>query len=231
MSDRLYIVDLHGMEQSAVDLDDPTNLVFDYMRRIGDLIDVMSPVRPAPLRVLHIGGAGMSLPRYVAATRPRSSQIVLEPNVELTSQVRARAPLPARSGIRVRAVDGATGIVGVADASQDLVILDAFEQGEVPEDLTTVDFVAQVRRVLAGRGVFVANLVDHRPFPRVRSLVGLARGLGAVVVGAEAATAKGRRRGNVLVACGPVPWPAFGTPAPTEYRVYTGHTVADTFGA
>lgn len=231
MSDRLYIVDLDGMEQSAVDLDDPTNLVFDYMRRIGDLIDGMSPARPAALRVLHVGGAGMSLPRYVAATRPRSSQIVLEPNLELIVEVRALAPLPARSGIRVRGVDGASGILGVADASQNLVILDAFEHGEVPRELITVDFMEQVRRVLAERGVFVANVVDQRPFPHVRSLVGLARGLGAVVVGAEAATVKGRRRGNVLLACGSVPWPAFGTPSPTDYRVYTGHRVADTFGA
>lgn len=231
MSDRLYIVDLDGMEQSAVDLDDSTNLVFDYMRRVGDLIDGLSPARPAPLRVLHIGGAGMSMPRYVAATRPRSSQIVLEPNVELIDEVRVQAPLPARSGIRVRVVDGASGILGVAEASQNVVILDAFERGEVPEELMTAGFLEQVQRVLVGRGVFVANVVDQRPFPHVRSLVGLARGLGAVVVGAEAATAKGRRRGNVLVACGAVPWPAFGTPSPMDYRVYTGRTVADTFGA
>ena len=231
MSDRLYIVDLDGMEQSAVDLDDPTNLVFDYMRRIGDLLDGMSPARPAPLRVLHVGGGGMSLPRYVAATRPRSSQIVLEPNVELIDEVRAQAPLPARSGIRVRGVDGASGILGVADESQNVVILDAFEHGEVPEELMTAGFLEQVQRVLVGRGVFVANVVDQLPFPHVRSLVGLARGLGAVVVGAEAATAKGRRRGNVVVACGAVPWPAFGTPSPMDYRVYTGRTVADTFGA
>ena len=173
----------------------------------------------------------MSLPRYVAATRPRSSQIVLEPDVELIAEVRAQAPLPARSGIRVRGVDGASGILGVADASQNVVILDAFEHGEVPEELMTAGFLEQVQRVLVGRGVFVANVVDQRPFTHVRSLVGLARGLGAVVVGAEAATAKGRRRGNVLVACGAVPWPTFGTPSPMDYRVYTGRTVADTFGA
>src|SRR5690606_14220529 len=35
VNDRIYILELHGMEQSAVDLDDPTHLVFDYMRRIG----------------------------------------------------------------------------------------------------------------------------------------------------------------------------------------------------
>ena len=94
VSDRIYILELDGMEQSAVDLDDPTNLVFDYVRRIGDLIDRMPP---GPLRVLHVGGAAMSLPRYVAATRPRSAQIVLEPNEIVIAQVRVEAPLPRRS--------------------------------------------------------------------------------------------------------------------------------------
>ena len=96
--------------QSAVDLDDPTHLVFDYMRRIGDLIDAIQPASPAPIRALHVGGAAMSIPRYVAATRPRSAQIVLEPDEILIAQVRVEAPCRGHSGIKVRATDGAAGI-------------------------------------------------------------------------------------------------------------------------
>lgn len=231
MSDRIYVLELHGMEQSAVDLDDPTHLVFDYMRRIGDLMDAIAPSPPAPIRVLHVGGAAMSLPRYVAATRPGSAQIVLEPDEILIAQVRVEAPLPRRSGIKVRAADGAAGICEIRDASQNLVILDAFENARVPEELTSADFVGEVRRVLAPGGVFVANLVDQVPFVRVRSLVAAARGLGAVLVGAEPATVKGRRPGNVLVACGGVPRAAFGSPSPLEYRTFEGHAVSDMFGA
>lgn len=231
MSERLYVLEVDGMQQSAVDLDDPTNLVFDYMRRIGDLIDAMDPSPPAPIRVLHVGGAAMSLPRYVAATRPGSAQIVLEPNEVLIAQVRVQAPVPRRSGIRVRPVDGSAGIRQLRDASQDLVILDAFEDAVVPDELTSADFVSEVRRVLAPGGVFVANLVDRPPFDRVRSLVALVRELGSVVVGAEPSTVKGRRPGNVLVACGATPQQAFGSPSPMEYRVFVGRAVADRFGA
>jgi spermidine synthase len=230
MSGRLYVLELDGMEQSAVDLDDPTNLVFDYMRRIGCLIDAMRPSPPAPLRVLHVGGAAMSLPRYVAATRPGAAQIVLEPNEVVIAQVRVEAPVPRRSGIRVRPVDGASGIRQVRDGSQDLVILDAFANAEVPADLTAAEFVAEVRRVLAADGVFVANLVDRPPFPRVRSLLAHVRQLGHVVVGTEPAVLKGRREGNVLVASGGVPDAPYGTPAPMEYRVFTGREVSDRFG-
>jgi spermidine synthase len=231
MSERLYVLELDGMEQSAVDLNDPTNLVFDYMRRIADLIDALTPAPPAPIRALHVGGAAMSLPRYVAATRPASKQIVLEPNELVIAQVRVQAPVPRRSGIKVRPVDGATGIRAVGDDSQDLVILDAFENAAVPEELTTADFIQEVRRVVAPAGVFVANLVDQPPFARVRSFLNVARVLGSPVVGVEPATVKGRRAGNVLVACGAVSSRAFGSPSPMHYRIIGGQEIRDRFGA
>lgn len=227
MSRDLFVLTLDDMEQSAVDLADPTRLVFDYMRRIGDLIDELAPGR---IRVLHVGGAAMTLPRYVHAKRPGSAQIVLEPAVEVIEQVRAEAPLPPRSGIRVRPVDGKAGIADVRDASQDLVILDAFDRGVVPEELTSRAFVEEVRRVLAPGGLFVANLVDKPPFPRIRSFVAVAGELGPLAIGVEPATLKGRRAGNLIVACGGVPPSPFGDPSPLEYRVYRGRAVADSFG-
>lgn len=227
MGGDLYILDLDDMQQSAVDLGDPTRLVFDYVRRIGDLLDVM----PAgPLRVLHVGGAAMTLPRYVAATRPGSAQIVLEPATEVVERVRAEAPLPPRSGLKVRPVDGETGILAVRDGSQDVVVLDAFAGGRVPESLTSAGFVEQVGRVLAPDGMFVANLVDRPPYPRVRAFVAAVRTLGDVAVGAEPATLKGRREGNLVVASGEVPAGAFGEPSPLAYRVFRGRAVADAFG-
>lgn len=227
MSRDLYVLTLDDMQQSAVDLDDPTHLAFDYMRRIGDVLDALPG---GPLRVLHVGGAAMTLPRYVAATRPRSGQIVLEPSQAVIDQVRAEAPLPPRSGIKVRPVAGEAGIVAVRDASQDVVILDAFDGGVVPEALTSADFVEQVRRVLAPGGTFVANLVDQPPYPRVRALVGLVGGLGTTAVGAEPATLKGRRPGNLVLVCGGVPDEPFGRPSPLEYRVFSGRAVGDSFG-
>jgi spermidine synthase len=230
VNEHLHVLELDGMEQSAVDLLDPTNLVFDYMRRIGDLIDAMIPSPPTPIRALHIGGAGMAIPRYVAATRPRSAQIVLEPDEVVIAQVRIEAPLPRHSGIKVRPVDGSTGIQQVRSDSQDLVVLDAFERAVVPEELTTTDFMGHVRRVLVPGGVFVANLVDRPPFALVRRVVGLGRDLGTPVVGVEPSTLKGRRSGNVVVVCGGVPRLPFGSPPPMEYRVFAGRAVNDRFG-
>lgn len=227
MSRDLYVLDLDGMQQSAVDPADPTYLAFDYMVRIGRLIDAMPPGR---LRTLHIGGAAMSLPRFLAARRPGSAQIVLEPAAEVIDRVRAELPLPPRSGIKIRPIDGLRGIAEIRDGSQDLVILDAFEHGVVPSELTTPAFAEQVQRVLADGGVFVANLVDRAPFAGVRSFVANVRALGEVMVGAEPATLKGRRPGNLLVAAGALPTEPWGVPSPMEYRVYAGRAVSDSFG-
>src|SRR5215218_2643407 len=83
---RAFTLRVGRIDQSYVDLDDPLRLEFDYRQR---------------LRVLHIGGAALTLPRYVVATRPTSAQIVFEPDIELTAFIRRHLPLPPRSGIKV----------------------------------------------------------------------------------------------------------------------------------
>src|SRR5690606_18576932 len=113
-------------------------------------------------------------------------------------------------------------IVAVRDASQDVVVLDAFADAQVPHELTGATFLGEVARVLAPGGVLVANLTDRAPFPLVRSFVAGARSLGDVAVGAEPSTLKAKRPGNVLVAAGALAEQPFGAPGPSEYRVFTG---------
>ena len=232
-----YLVRMAGMDQSHVDLADPTRLLFDYVRRIGDVIDAHAPVGD-PLRVLHIGGAALTLPRYVAATRPRSAQIVLEPDVALIDQVRLQLPLPPRSGIKIRPVDGRSGIGAIRDQSQDLVILDAFAEARMPADLATAEFFAQVRRVLVPDGRLIANLVDAAPFRHARRvLAGIRETLPEIVVTAEAATLRGRRQGNLVVVGGhlggaeiALALEAAAARAGAPYRVLDGRAVSDTLG-
>src|SRR5215468_12353691 len=102
-----WLLFIEGVPQSQVDLDDPACLDFEYIRRIGHVIDVAFPPA-APVRALHLGGGAMTLPRYVAVTRRGSAQVVAETDTALTQLVRAHLPLPgSRDGgrIRVRAQD------------------------------------------------------------------------------------------------------------------------------
>ncbi len=230
-----YLVRVDGADQSHVDLDDPTRLEFDYVRRMGDVLDAWQPVGD-PVRIVHVGGAAMTLPRYVAATRPRSSQIVLEPAAELTDLVRSELPLPRRSGIKVRPVDGRSGTTDLRDDSADLVILDAFDGARVPADLVTAEFFASVARVLGDGGWFLLNLTDRAPFVWARRVVaGLRTVFPELMVSAEPATLRGRRFGNLLVVASRAPVPvaelrqrAASSPAP--YRVLDAAQVSSSLG-
>jgi spermidine synthase len=227
---------IDGTDQSYVDLDDPARLEFDYVQRMADAIDGHG-VPGEPLRCVHVGGAGMTLPRYVAATRPRSAQIVLEPDEEVTALVRERLPLPRHSGIKVRPVDGRTGIAAMRDDFADVVVVDAFDGDRVPADLTTREFFGDLARVTVPPGLVLLNLADHAPFPYLRRAVrGVCDAFAHVVLSAEPATLKGRRFGNVLVMASQheLPWQALARRAassPFPYRVLPYREVVERFAA
>ncbi len=224
---RAFTLRIGRTDQSYVDLDDPLRLEFDYVQRLADVLD--SATEPGQrLRVVHIGGAAMTLPRYIAATRPSSAQIVLEPDVELTAFVRRHLPLPVRSGIKVRGTDGCRGIAELRDGYADLVIIDAFVGARVPAELTTNEFLEDARRSLSDHGVIILNLTDRGPLGYARRvLAGVRQIFPHVVLCAESSTLKGRRFGNVIIAGGgtALPYSAIAERAgqsPFPYRVLRG---------
>jgi spermidine synthase len=199
----LLVVD--RIRQSYVDLDDPTYLDFEYVQAFCDVIDALPP---GPLAVTHVGGGACTLARYVAAVRPGSSQVVLEPDAALTALVRSRLPLPRGSRIRIRPVDGRAGVAALRAASADVVVLDAFHGGRVPAELTTVEFFGEVARVLRPGGVLLANVADGPPVTYSRRLFATVHAtLPETLVIAEPAVLKGRRYGNVVIAAGRSPLP------------------------
>jgi len=185
---------MDGSPQSHVNLVDPGSLGFEYIAQFAAVIDTL----PAgPLGVTHIGGAGLTLARYVNAERPGSPQIVLEPNVELTALVRQELPLPRQHRIRVRPVDGLAGVTQLADASADVVVLDAYADGRVPAELTTVEFLADVARVLRASGTMLLNVADEPNMAYLRRVyAGLAAVFGQVALIGTHEILKGKRFGN-----------------------------------
>ena len=194
----LVTVVLDGQGQSAVDLDDPARLEFEYVQHLALCIDALAGA--GPLRVTHVGGAGLTLPRWVHHTRPGSPQIVLEPDEELTEAVRRELPLPRGHRIRVRGVDGAAGMAAIRDASADVVVVDAFAGGRVPASLVTSSWFAEVARVLAPGGLLLANLADEPGLRHAaRAVAGARAALGHVAVVGLHEVLKGRRFGNVVL--------------------------------
>lgn len=193
---------LDGTPQSHVDLDDPEHLEFEYMRWLGHLVDLAAPAGE-PLRVLHLGGGGLTLARYVAATRPRSSQVAVEWDAALVDLVRERLPLPRRGPgrVRVRVGDARSVLEQVPAGSFDVVVADLFAQARTPAHLTSVEFALAAARALRSPGLYAANIGDGPPLRHARAQVATVRSvfLDACLI-AEPAVLRGRRFGNLVVA-------------------------------
>lgn len=200
---------LDGAPQSHVDLTDPTHLEFEYVRRLGAAIDLLAPAG-APLRLLHLGGGALTLPRYVAATRPGSTQRVCEVDGALIELVRRELPWPPNPRLRVRVADAREALTGLRDASIDIVVADVFAGARTPAHLTSVEFAAEVARVLRPTGWYLANIADGPPLRHARRQVATVRSVlpQAALVG-DAAVLRGRRFGNLVLLAGrstpPVP--------------------------
>jgi spermidine synthase len=214
---------IDGVPQSHVDLEDPGYLDFEYVRRIGHVIDAAAPAGQ-PLRVLHLGAGALTLARYVAATRPGSPQLAVEVDAALVDLVRLRLPLAAK--VRVRVGDARAELEQLAANRFDVVIADVFAGGRTPAHLTSAEFWAAARRVLRGTGVVAANVADGAPLAHARAQVATARtAFPHACLIADAAVLRGRRFGNLVLAAssGPLPVEALtrraaGDPMPGRVR-------------
>jgi len=201
---------LDGAPQSHVDLADPTHLEFEYVRRMAAAVDLVAPAGQ-PLRVLHLGGGALTLPRYVAATRPGSAQRVVEIDGPLVELVRRALPWDPKSKLRVRVADAREAVTGMRAAGYDLVVVDVFAGARTPAHLTSVEFIRAVARVLAPAGWLVANVADGPPLRYARAQVATIRAvLPEACLVADAAVLRGRRFGNVVVLAGRTPPPVAG---------------------
>ena len=196
--DGSWMLLVNDTPQSHVDLVDPTHLEFEYVRRIGHVLDLAAEPGAA-LDVVHLGGGALTLPRYVAVTRAGSRQRVVEFDQPLTDLVREHLPLPRGARIRVRADDARVGLAALHAASADVVVCDVFAGARTPGHLTSAEFAADVHRVLRPGGVYAANVADGPPLRFARGQVATLRSLFRnVCLLAEPGTLRGRRFGNLV---------------------------------
>jgi spermidine synthase len=226
-----WLLFVDGTPQSQVDLDDPGYLEFEYVRRIGHVADLAFPAGE-PLHVLHLGGGGLTLPRYIAYTRPGSRQLVAEIDTVLTDLVRRYLPLPPGRRIRVRGADARQVLESAAAASYDLVISDVYAGARTPFHLTTVECAQAAARALCPGGVYAVNVADGPPLEHARRAVATVRSVyPESCMIAEPGVIRGRRLGNLVLVGSDKPLPydelrraAAGDPFPA--RVLDGAELA-----
>ncbi len=191
-----------GTPQSSVNPDDPADLAFEYVARIGALVDLLAAAH-RPLTAVHFGAGALTIPRYVEWTRPGSRQQVVELEPALVELVRSRMPLPPRASIRIRYGDAravAEKLPAGLQGSADLVVVDVFAGATIPAPVTTAEFYGLAARLLNGTGAMAVNVADGAGLRFARGQLATVRSvLPDVAVLAEPQVLKGRRFGNLVI--------------------------------
>ena len=159
---------LDNMRHSCVHPDDPQRLDFSYTSMLSDVIAAVGP-DGKPLDVLHVGGGGFSMPRYIDSTNPGSTNLVLELDPTLVQIATDELGLQTSVDLQVRVGDARLGIRDAVEDSYDLVIGDAFGGVAVPWHLTTRQFVEEIDRVMRSDGMYAINVIDHPPMGLARA--------------------------------------------------------------
>ncbi|WP_249019607.1 spermidine synthase [Conexibacter sp. S30A1] len=175
------------MDASYVDLADSSHLEFDYLRWMRLVLRAAGA-----RRVIHLGGGACTLARALLADDPGSRQRVYELDARVLELARAHMGLRRQPGLRVQVGDGRGALDGLADASGDAIVIDAFTGARVPRHLVTVEALRDCARVAA---LTLVNVVDTAGLADARAIAaGLAEAYPAV-----AALAGPKRRGNIVL--------------------------------
>jgi spermidine synthase len=180
-----YCIDVtHGVENGTpyrglvldhllngiVNVEDPTKPVYSYERFYAAALDQVYQ-HGARVDAFLLGGGAYTFPSYLRRTY-RGKIVVAEIDPEVTSV--ARRYLGFRDSPRIRIVTGdarRTLRLLPADEKFDLVFGDAFNDFEVPYQLTTREFHELVARHLKPNGLYLLNVVDGERFDFLRSEV------------------------------------------------------------
>ena len=165
------MLSIGGAEQSHVNLADPADIFYEYLRRIGHVVDLAAPWGE-PITALHLGAGALTLARYIQATRPGSVQYAVELERELLDFVLQQLPLPEGTELHTVIGDARDALAELpAELRFDVVILDIFSGPEAPEHIACTEFYQEAAAQLTPRGVLIVNVGDEPGLTLVRSQV------------------------------------------------------------
>ncbi len=197
-----WVLSIDDTPQSHVDLTDPTALHFEYIARMGHVIDAAFPTGQS-ITALHLGAGALTIPRYIETTRSGSRQQVIEVERDLIDFVREHCPLPRGASIRCRYGDAREVLVSLPKGllgRVDLVVVDVFRGARTPAHVTSVEFYSAIKALLSTGGIVVANVADGPPMSFARGQLATLRYVFGDAFGvAEQSVANSKRFGNVVL--------------------------------
>jgi len=141
--------------QSCMDRNDPLRMVFNYTRMM--MATVL--INPEPRSILIVGLGGGSLPTAFNDMYPEAEITNVEIDPAVAKVARKYFDFKETEKNKVVIKDARLHIKRQALKKKmyDLIILDAFGSDYIPEHLTTVEFLQEVKQVLSPQGVLASN--------------------------------------------------------------------------
>ena len=222
-----FVLSIGGAEQSHVNLAEPGEIFYEYLRRIGHVVDLAAPAGE-PVSALHLGAGALTLARYIQATRPGSLQYAVELERELLDFVLQQLPMPDGTVLHTLIGDARDALAELPAVLRFVVvILDIFSGPEAPAHIACAGFYREAAARLTPRGVLIVNVGDEPGLTLVRSQVAALRqvmdGVGAF---AESGMFAGRHPGNIILIGTRGPWPAGWTEELTARGPHPGTVLA-----
>ena len=157
------------LRHSEADLSDLADLKYPYMRIYDALVNQKLGKNDRPVRLLLLGGGGYVFPNYLYRARPGSELVVVEIDPGVTRAAQAAFGLPADAPLEIHHLDARNYVADALRRNRatpgsvplfDFIVCDSVSDYSVPYQLTTREFMAQVRELLKPDGVYIMNLID-----------------------------------------------------------------------
>ncbi|WP_144630502.1 spermidine synthase [Bordetella genomosp. 13] len=148
--------------QTCIYTDGSARMPFAYTR----MMMATLLAQPEPSRILIIGLGGGTLPKALSEVLPKASIDVVEIDPAVDRVAQRWFGFKTSDRLRVHHQDGRAYVEqAVRDGKQyDLVLIDAFDADYIPRHMTTLEFLQQVRALLAPGGVAAANTFSNSEF-------------------------------------------------------------------
>ena len=158
---------LHGINHET----QPGMLVAPYVHLMDELVLGHLGKRAERARYYFAGGGAYSHPRAVRALAPHASVTVAEIDPLVTRTAREKL-FVSTHGMRILHMDARVALERLADERFDVIVGDVFQDIAAPYHLTTSEYAALVKSRLSENGLYLFNVVDAYPDPRlVKSLL------------------------------------------------------------
>lgn len=207
-NDGSVLLEVNGVPSSHLH-PDPEHLVFEYMRWMQLVIELhLAESAEAAPQLAHLGGAGCSLPRAVAARHREARQTVVELDELLAQKVRDWFDLPRSPQLRLRISDAAEALATWREDRFDVLVRDVFAGDRTPRELIGRAAARHAARVLRPGGIYLANCAAAPGTLLLGDEIAtLSEAFAEVAVIAEPAHLSGKRRGNAVLLASQDPLP------------------------